>query len=68
MTTMYATVLCVDDDCLLVCDCCTREKVIVHTPKAGCFCPGDRVCIRYNGQRTCSIPPQITACHICRYR
>jgi len=60
-TTMHAAVLCVECCQLLVCDCDTRQNVIVHTPAARCFCPGDCICIEYSGAMTMSIPPQITA-------
>lgn len=63
---MCAVVLEVERCSLLVCDCCTHRKVVVHTPCACCFCVGDCVCIRYNGSMTMSIPPQITAECICR--
>lgn len=46
---------------LLVCDLCTSQEVLVHTPEACCFCVGERVCIEYSGAMTRSIPPQITA-------
>lgn len=64
--TMNATVLNVKKCSLLVCDHCTSQKVIVHTPKACCFCDGDKICIEYNGIMTRSIPPQITADNITR--
>ena len=46
---------------LLVCDCCTRQRVMVHTDQAGRFCPGDLVRVEYSGAMTRSLPPQITA-------
>lgn len=46
---------------LLVCDLCNGREVLVHTDKACCFCPGQCVCIEYNGAMTMSIPPQISA-------
>ncbi|MCI8573956.1 MAG: hypothetical protein HFF89_05940 [Oscillibacter sp.] len=46
---------------LLVCDLCTSQEVLVHTPEACCFCVGERVCITYDGVMTRSIPPQIHA-------
>ena len=36
-TTMCATVLEVQQDSLLVCDCCTRQQVQVNTDQACCF-------------------------------
>lgn len=59
--TMHATVKKVQGCNLLVCDHKTSQEVLVHTPKASCFCVGDRVCIKFNGIMTMSIPPQITA-------
>ena len=64
--TMCATVLCVQNGSLLVCVHCTRQQVLVHTAGTSCFRAGDRACIRYNGTMTNSIPPQISAQHICR--
>lgn len=60
-TMMTAIVREVENCSLLVCDCCTSQEVVVHTPIACCFCFGDKVCIRYNGIMTMSLPPQITA-------
>ena len=48
-TTMCAAVLCVHDCSLLVCDCSTRQKVLVHTDQACCFSCGDYVRIEYSG-------------------
>lgn len=59
-----ACVLEVDDCALLVKDLCTCQKLLVHTDDACCFCEGDRVCVRYGGIMTMSIPPQITACSV----
>lgn len=61
MATMRATVCQVLSDGLLVWDQDTCQEVIVNTTGAGNFCPGDRICIRYNGVMTASIPPQISA-------
>lgn len=60
-TTMHANVLRLERCRLLVCDCDTRQEVVVHTPAAQCFRPGDCVCIEYSGAMTRSIPPQISA-------
>ena len=61
-TTMMAKVLCRECGCrLLVCDCSTCQKVLVHTTQACCFSVGDLVCIEYSGAMTMSIPPQISA-------
>ena len=65
-TTMKATVLKVCRCELLVCDHCTSKEVLVRTPKACCFCVGDRVCIVYSGAMTMSLPPQICAISICK--
>ena len=60
--TLSACVLRVCSCCrLLVCDESTAQEVLVHTPQACCFRPGDRVCIEYSGAMTMSIPPQISA-------
>ena len=67
-TTMHANVLRVERCQLLVCDCGTRQEVIVHTPAAQCFRLGDCVCIEFSGAMTMSIPPQITATCITRLR
>ena len=60
-TCMCAVVLCMQNSSLLVCDCSTQQKVLVHTDQACCFSVGDYVCIHYNGAMTMSIPPQISA-------
>ena len=59
--TMNATVREVRENTLLVCDHCTGQEVVVNTPHPHRFCPGDEVCIRFNGIMTMSLPPQITA-------
>lgn len=65
-TTMTAKVLRrINPCCLLVCDCSPCREVLVHTNQACRFAPGDLVCIHYSGAMTMSIPPQITAQHIC---
>lgn len=64
--TLCATVLCVQDGCLLVCDSCTRQEVLVHTDQACCFSCGDSVKIEYSGMMSMSLPPQITALCISR--
>ncbi len=64
--TMCATVLCVHDCSLLVCDSCTRQEVLVHTDRACCFSCGDYVRIEYSGMMSMSLPPQITALCISR--
>ena len=58
---MKATILRVCQCHLVVCDLCTCQEVVVHTPCACRFCRGETVCIRFNGAMTASIPPQITA-------
>lgn len=64
--TMYANVLRVRNNSLLVCDWETCQQVVVFTSNACCFCADDQVCICYNGVMTNSIPPQITATSIKR--
>ena len=58
---MCATVLQVCRDRLLVCDDGGCRRVVVHTEDACRFCRGDRVCIRYSGAMTNSLPPHLTA-------
>ena len=65
-TTMCATVLCVQDRSLLVCDCCTRQRVVVHTDQACCFASGEHIRIEYSGAMTMSDPAQISATCISR--
>lgn len=60
-TTMCATICRVCNRSLLVCDHDTNQFVVVRTNRACCFCPGDHVCIHFNGAMTNSIPPQINA-------
>ena len=64
--TIYATILCVENCQLLVCDHCTRQQVLVRTANACCFCPGEQVCIHYCGPMSTSNPPQVTATCITR--
>lgn len=64
--TMCATVLRVQNGELLVCDHCTHQRIVVHSLATSCFQPGDRVRIEYDGAMTRSIPPQLTAQHVCR--
>jgi len=66
VVSMKARVLQVRDCDLLVCDCCNRQEVLVHTPAACRFQIGDQICIRYNGIMTMSLPPQISATDISR--
>lgn len=61
---MQASVLDVQWGRLLVLDLLTRQRVIVNTPDARFFRPGDLVQIWYSGVMTNSIPPQITALSI----
>ncbi|WP_298017405.1 hypothetical protein [uncultured Dysosmobacter sp.] len=63
--TMKACILRVCPCDLLVCDLCTSQEVLVHTPQACCFRVGQKVCIEYSGAMTMSIPPQISADSIC---
>ena len=62
--TMKARILRVCRCDLLVCDLCTAQEVLVHTPKACCFHIGECICIEYSGAMTLSIPPQISAVRI----
>ena len=62
---MKARVLRVCPCRLMVCDLRSCREVVVHTPEACCFHPGDCVCIEYSGAMTMSIPPQISAADIC---
>lgn len=62
--TMIATVLGSSDNRLLVCDCATATKVIVHTDDAACYQSGQRLAIEYSGAMTMSLPPQIYATSI----
>jgi len=59
--TMYATVLQVHPQNLLVCNHSTDHEVLVHAANACRFSEGNCVCIHFNGIMTASIPPQITA-------
>ena len=63
---MQAVVIEVQWERLLVLDLDTRQRVIVHTPVAHLFQPGDHIGIWYSGVMTGSIPPQITAQNITR--
>lgn len=60
-TCICACVCQVQDCALLVCDHCTSQEILVHTPRAHCYCPGECLCIEYSGAMTSSIPPQISA-------
>lgn len=61
---MQAVVIEVQWERLLVLDLDTRQNVIVNTPNAGWFRPGNLIRIWYNGVMTNSIPPQISALNI----
>ena len=63
---MIATVLRARPFNLLVRDHATWRNVVVHTPTAQRFFPGDLVRIWYSGAMTQSLPPQITAIRIQR--
>ena len=63
---MTATVQEVWSSSLLVRDHATSQEVIALARNAGCFSPGDRVRIWYNGAMTNSLPPQISAIRIRR--
>ena len=64
--TMCATVCRVWNSGMLVCDHGSNQLVVVHTDHACWFCPGNHVCIHFNGVMAQSMPPQITATCICR--
>ncbi|MDE6005180.1 MAG: hypothetical protein K2G88_07315 [Oscillospiraceae bacterium] len=66
MQKMIATVLEVNADSLLVCDCKTNQEVLVFTNCACNFQVDDKIMIIYNGIMTRSLPPQINAIKICK--
>lgn len=59
--TMTADVLKNNGDSLFVRDWESGQEVQVNLPRPCRLCPGDRVCIRYDGIMTLSLPPQIAA-------
>lgn len=65
---MDAVVISTDRNGLLVSNEANGEEVFVNTRNAGRFSPGDRIRIRFSGQMSMSIPPQITATSIQRLR
>ena len=68
MTTMTETVLLIGDGYLMLQTDGESQEVMVYTTCACRFCPGERVCVCYNGVMTRSIPPQINAMSIRRCR
>lgn len=62
--TMYAVVLQVQCDGLLVLDLSSNQEVMVLTSDAGAFSVGNKVEIVYSGAMTFSLPPQISAMSI----
>ena len=67
--TIKACVLRVCGRGLLVCDLCTLRELLIQTPDAAAFRPGERVRIEYSG--TVSVAgaiPQIGADQICCVR
>lgn len=64
MEIMRAIVIEVQWQRLLVLDLDARQQVLVNTPDARYFAPGDFVRIWFSGAMTRSIPPQITAIRI----
>ena len=62
---MQAVVIEVQWGRLLVLDLDARQRVLVNTPDASRFRPGDTIRIWYDGVMTASIPPQINAQSIC---
>ena len=65
-TVFQAEVLEVRNCQLLVCDCRTRQTILVHTQRACCFSRGDCVEIEYSGAMTMRLPPQVSALCISR--
>lgn len=65
-TTLCARVMGRQGACLRVCDCDTRQEILVHTDQACCFSCGDLVQIEFSGAMTMSLPPQISAICISR--
>ena len=63
-TVITAQVLEVRPCRLLVCDCCTGQRILVRTEQACCSSRGDCVRIEYSGVMTRSLPPQISAISI----
>ena len=64
-TVFQAVILEVRSRQLLVCNCSTRQTILVHTDQA-CFSQGEQVLIQYSGAMTMSLPPQISAISITR--
>ena len=58
---MNAVVIEVQPGRLLVLDLDTRQRVVVNSPEAWRWRPGELIRIWYDGVMTRSIPPQITA-------
>lgn len=65
-TVFLAVILEVRSRQLLVCNCSTRQTILVHTDQACCFSQGEQVLIQYSGAMTMSLPPQISAISITR--
>lgn len=62
-----ACVLRVCERGLLVCDLCSLRELLIQTPNAGEFHPGDRIQIRHSATVQARIP-QIEANQICRVK
>ena len=65
-TVFQAVILEVRSRQLLVCNCSTRQTILVHTDQACCFSQGEQDLIQYSGAMTMSLPPQISALRISR--
>lgn len=63
---LNATVLETTRSTLLVRDSVSGEEILVNSPNAQFFNPGDTVRIVFDGRMTLSIPPQISATSIQR--
>lgn len=68
MTAITGTVLLIGDGFLVLQSDQDGQEIMVNTPWACRFCPGDRVCVCYNGIMTRSLPPQINASSIRKCR
>ena len=59
-------VLVVEKERFLLLDDTQQAEIIVNTPSAREYSPGDMVCVVYSGAMTRSLPPQISAQRIMR--
>ena len=66
---MKACVLRACEEELLVCDLCTLRELLIHTPDAMEFRPGDRVRIRNSGRvEVVKCGPQPETDRLCRVK